>query len=79
MLRTGTQFAEVRVFERSAERTGVVVDRATVRGISTVCRSMAELTRKVRQHGDGQFYVPASAGPEDVTRISLIDAWVPMS
>jgi hypothetical protein len=73
------QFAEVRVYEGIAERTGVVVDRATVRGISTVCRSMAELTRKVRQHGDGNFYVAVNAWPPDIVQIPLFDAWIPMS
>jgi hypothetical protein len=79
LLRTNQQFSEVRVFEGVAERTGTTVDRSTVRGSQAVCRSIADLTRKVRQRGDGYFYVPVDAWPEDATQIPLFEEWTPMS
>lgn len=72
-------FDEIRVYEGIAERTGTTVDRKTVRGSDSVCRSMTELARKVRRMGDGYFYLPVLVWPEGKTTIELSEAWVPMS
>lgn len=79
MLRTNQQFDEIRVYEGIAERTGTVVDRSTVRGSQAVCRSLSELTRKVRQRGDGYFYLPVDSWPEGKTQLALFEEWTPMS
>jgi hypothetical protein len=75
---TTQQFDEVRVFEGVAERTGNMVDRATVRGSKVVCQSVGELSRKVRAQGDGYFYLASQAWPESETRIVLTEKWKTM-
>lgn len=70
---------EVRVFEGVAERTGNIVGRESVPRSKSICRSMTELARKVRRDGDGLFYVPEGAWPEDTTQVNLIEKWTPMS
>lgn len=72
-------YEEIRVFEGVAEPTGNTVDRQTVRGSAAVCRSINELTRKVRRLGDGYFYVPSLVWPEGVEKIQLFAEWVPIS
>ena len=79
MLRSNQLFDEIRVYEGVAERTGTTVDRKTVRGSESVCRSMTELARKARRMGDGYFYLTVPAWPEGQTRVELSAAWVPMS
>ncbi len=78
MLRTNQYFDEVQVYEGIAERTGVTVDRATLRGSKTVCRSLSELTRKVRSMGDGHFYLAGQIWPENQTKIDLTTTWTTM-
>lgn len=73
------EFDEIRVFEGVAERTGNRLDRATLRGCRSLCRSVSELTRQVRRNGDGLFYLAARAWPEGADRLDLTDAWTPMS
>ncbi|HUP46408.1 MAG TPA: hypothetical protein VM779_12960 [Thermoanaerobaculia bacterium] len=75
MLRTTQYFDEVQVYEGIAERTGVTVDRNTLRGSRNVCRSMSELTRKARRMGDGHFYVAGQVWPENETKIDLTMTW----
>jgi hypothetical protein len=72
------KFDEIKVFEGVAERTGVTVDRSTARGSKVVCRSLTELSRKVRSQGDGHYYLASSAWPENVTRLVLTETWTPM-
>lgn len=72
-------YDEVQVFEGVAERTGVTVDRATVRRSKAVCRSVSELTRKARRLGDGYFYVASPVWPENTTKLVLTEVWTPMS
>ena len=72
-------FDEVKVFDGIAERTGNQVDRETVRGSKSICQSVSELSRKVRNQGDGYFYLAAKAWPENTTRVDLIAKWTPMS
>jgi hypothetical protein len=69
-------FDEVRVFDGVAERTGVTVDRAAVRGHLGVCRSVTELGSKSRRLGDGYYYLASAAWPADTTSVNLTRAWV---
>jgi hypothetical protein len=78
MLQTHQQFDELRVYEGIAERTGKTVDRNTVRGSRAVCQSVSELARKVRNLGDGYFYLASSAWPENADRLDLTAKWTPM-
>jgi len=71
-------FAEVKVYEGIAERTGITVDRATVRRSKSVCQSVGELARKVRLDGDGTFYLAVEAWPENTAKLDLIAKWTPM-
>ena len=73
------QFDEIRVFEGVAERTGTTIDGQTVRRSPTACRSVSELTRRVRRLGDGLFYLPVSMWPEGKTEIPLAQTWTTMS
>jgi hypothetical protein len=79
VLKASQQFDEIRVYEGVAERTGTVVDRDTVRRSAAMCRSLSELTRRVRRLGDGYFYLPVSMWPEGVTTLSLSETWTTMS
>jgi hypothetical protein len=73
------QFDEIRVYEGVAERTGTKIDRQTIRRSPTACRSVSELTRRVRRLGDGLFYLPVSMWPEGKTEIPLSQTWTTMS
>jgi len=68
-------FDEVQVFDGIAERTGVSVDRAGVRGHGGVCRSVTELSAKSRRMGDGYYYLASSAWPADTKSVNLTRAW----
>jgi hypothetical protein len=68
-------FDEVQVFNGIAERTGVSLDRAEVRGRSGVCRSLTELCAKSRRLGDGYYYLASSAWPEGTKAVNLTRAW----
>lgn len=68
-------FDEVQVFGGVAERTGVSIDRAGVRGHGRVCRSITELTAKSRRLGDGFYYLASTAWPADVQSVSLVRVW----
>lgn len=73
------QFDEIRVFEGVAERTGTKVDRQTIRRSRAACRSISELTHRVRSMGDGVFYLPVSEWPEGATQLELSRTWTTMS
>jgi hypothetical protein len=79
MFSSNQQFDEVRVYEQVAERTGVVVDRASLRRSKHVCSTMRELARKVRQLGDGTYYLPVSLWPEGEKEIPLTREWTTFS
>jgi hypothetical protein len=64
-------FDEVQVFDGVAERTGVSVDRAGVRGHSGVCRSVTELSAKSRRLGDGFYYLASTAWPADAKSVNV--------
>jgi hypothetical protein len=68
-------FDEVQVFDGIAERTGVSVDRAGVRGHGGVCRSVTELSAKSRRMGDGYYYLASNAWPADTKTVNLTRAW----
>ena len=71
-------FDEIHVFESVAERTGNLVERATLRGRQGVCRSLTELRSKCRQFGDGYYCLAPSAWPAEVTAIDLRKSWQPL-
>ena len=71
-------FDEVHVFGGVAERTGVTVGRAEVRGHGGVCRSITELSAKSRRLGDGYYYLTSAAWPADVQSVNLAPAWTAM-
>jgi len=64
-------FDEVQVFDGVAERTGVSVDRAGVRGHRGVCRSVTELSAKSRRLGDGYYYLASTAWPADTKSVNV--------
>ena len=68
-------FDEIHVFDGVAERTGVIVDRAGVRGRRGVCRSVTELSAKSRRLGDGYYYLASAAWPPDTQSVSLQRVW----
>ena len=68
-------FDEIQVFNGVAERTGVSIDRAGVRGHSGVCRSLSELSSKSRRMGDGYYYLASNVWPTDTTSVNLVKAW----
>ena len=72
-------FDEIQVFDGIAERTGMTVDSAGVRGRAAVCRSLRDLGAKCRRLGDGYYYLLSSAWPEGVKSVSLVQTWAPMS
>ena len=75
MTRTHKYFDEIQVYEGIAERTGSTFDRNALRGSKTVCRSIAELTRKARAIGDGHFYLAGLVWPEGESRLDLTSTW----
>jgi hypothetical protein len=56
--------AEISIYEGVGERTGVVVERRTVRGKPGLCKSMRDLSIKLRILGDGYYYLPLDLWPE---------------
>lgn len=72
-------FDEVRVYEGVGERTGVRIDRDSVRGRAAVCRSVGELVAKSRRLGDGYYYLASSAWPSGSTTVNLAVTWTTMS
>ena len=68
-------FDEIQVFDGVAERTGVSIDRAGVRGHRGICRSFTELTAKFRRVGDGYYYLPSAAWPAETKSVDLARAW----
>jgi hypothetical protein len=76
--RTDQVFDEINVFEGVAERTGIRVDRTAIRGRSGACRSVTELSQKIRRLGDGYYYLAARLWPGDTTRLVLHESWRPL-
>lgn len=64
---------EINVFQGIGERTGVTIERRSVRGKVGLCKSMRDLAIKTRVLGDGVYYIPielwpASADPVVITK-----------
>lgn len=72
-------FDEIRVYEGTAERTGVQFDRDAVRGSARQCKCLTELIRRARDAGDGYFYLPLGAWPPDTERVELQKQWTVIS
>jgi hypothetical protein len=68
-------YEEICIFNGVAERTGNTVDRAAVRGLRSVCRSVTELGTKLRRMGDGYYYVASAAWPDGVDSLDLNRPW----
>ena len=49
-----------------------------MRGSKVVCQTVSELSRKVRNQGDGYFYLACEAWPENETTIALTAKWTTM-
>lgn len=71
-------YEEIQVFGSIAERTGVTVDRADVRGQEGACRSLTELIAKARRMGDGYYYLASTAWPADQKAVSIAISWTAM-
>jgi hypothetical protein len=56
--------AEINVFQGVGEKTGIVVERRTIRGKPGLCKSMRDLSIKARVLGDGYYYLPVDLWPE---------------
>jgi hypothetical protein len=72
-------FDEIVVYNGIAERTGMQLDRKTVLGRRSICRSLANLAATVRRLGDGYYYLPADAWPADTVTVNLVREWKPLS
>ena len=72
-------FNEIRVYAGIAERTGVQLERGSVRRSGGCCRSLTELIRKARDAGDGYFYLPLDLWPPNTERVELQKPWVIVS
>ena len=78
-MRKGQPFDEIRVYAGIAERTGARFERNSVRRSGGCCGSFSELIRKVREIGDGTFYLPVDLWPADSERVDLHKPWIVMS
>jgi len=56
--------AEISVFQGVGETTGLVVERAAIRGKRGLCKSMRDLAIKSRVLGDGYYYIPIDLWPK---------------
>jgi len=56
--------AEISVFQGVGEQTGLVVERAAIRGKRGLCKSMRDLAIKSRVLGDGYYYIPIDLWPK---------------
>ena len=74
-----TTFEEIHVYDGVAERTGVRFKRNDVRRSDGCCRSLTELLRKARASGEGYFYLPVNAWPEETEKIELQKKWIVIS
>ncbi len=54
---------EINVFQGIGERTGVTIERRSVRGKVGLCKSMRDLAIKTRVLGDGVYYIPIELWP----------------
>ncbi len=59
-----TLCAEINIYEGVGESTGVVVEKKSLRGRQGLCKSLRDLTSKVRVLGDGYYYIPVDLWPK---------------
>ncbi len=78
-MRVSPDLDEIRVYEGVAERTGVHVERSSVRRSPSCCRSLTELMRKARNDGDGYFYLPPDLWPADKLQLEVRKRWIVVS
>lgn len=67
---------EIRVYAGVAERTGKQYERSEVRRSAGLCSSLADLARKARAAGDGDFFLPVEEWPAETEQIELLKPWV---
>jgi hypothetical protein len=71
--------AEISIYQGIGEPTGVVVEKKTLRGRRGLCKSMRELSSKVRVLGDGYYYLPVELWPDEGEPVVLHQQdWTPM-
>lgn len=78
-MRTDQSFDEIRVYAGIAERTGIHFERNSVRRSAGYCGNFPALARKVRNSGDGTFYLPVDLWPVDKEIVDLHRPWIVMS
>ncbi len=78
-MRMSQSFDEIRVYAGIAERTGIHFERDAVRRSAGYCSNLPALVRKVRDTGDGTFYLPIDLWPAGVESVDLHKPWVVMS
>lgn len=78
-MRMSQDLDEIRVYEGVAERTGLHVDRSSVRRSAGCCRSLTELMRKARNDGDGYFYLPPDLWPAGKQQLEIRKRWIVVS
>lgn len=71
--------AEISIYEGVGERTGVVVERSTVRGKPGLCKSMRDLSIKSRILGDGYYYLPLDLWPSSEKVVIHKNDWTVIS
>lgn len=62
---------EIHAFDRTAERTGVVLELRSIKTGQRTCTSLRDLVRKYKLYGDGLFYLPVGHWPREQNSITL--------
>lgn len=75
-----TLCAEINIYQGVGESTGVVVEKKSLRGRNGLCKSLRDLTSKVRVLGDGYYYIPVDQWPDGDEPVVLHEMdWTPMA
>lgn len=75
-----TLCAEINIYGGVGESTGVVVEKRSLRGRKGLCKSLRDLTTKVRVLGDGFYYIPVDQWPKAEEPVVLHETdWTPMA
>ena len=75
-----TLCAEINIYQGVGEPTGVVVEKKTLRGRKGLCKSLRDLTSKVKTLGDGYYYIPVDQWPDEKGPVTLHEIdWTPMA
>jgi hypothetical protein len=71
--------AEISIYQGVGEATGTVVEKKSLRGRRGLCKSMRDLSSKVRVLGDGYYYLPVDLWPGEQEPVVLHQQdWTPM-